>query len=214
MNYLNKQVKILSKLVLLIFLFGVSAVSTNAADSYVFGGPRVFYYDVEQSDVDQVATDLVNLGFSTASVEANTGGIGFDVGVGFPINDNIDIETSFVYMGQFKLTADMTGPTENLDATSSPWSIPVIAKIKIGDSDANFFAKAGWHFWRQNSQISSSKGSIDLYGTGNDAVLGFGGQVGNLQISYDHYNFSGVGAGMGIGEGGIGSLGISWSANF
>lgn len=196
------------------FLFGISAVSTNAEDNYIFGGPRLFYYDVEQDDVNQVATDLVNLGFSTASVKANTGGFGFDIGVGFPVNDMIDIETSFVYMGEFELTADMTGPTENIKATSSPWSIPIAAKIKFGDSDYNFFGRVGWHFWKQNSDISSSKGKIELYGQGNDAVLGIGGQLGNFQVSYDHYNFSGIGAGMGIGEGGIGSLAATWSTEF
>ena len=206
--------KIINKLIILLFLFGMNTVSTNAQDSYVFGGPRIFYYDVEQSDVDQVATELVSLGFSTAKVEANTGGVGFDVGVGFPINDMLDIETSFVYMGEFELKADMTGPTENLTATSSPWSIPVVAKIKVGDSDLNMFGRVGWHFWRQNSRLSTSNGTVELYGQGNDAVLGFGGQVGNLQVSYEHYNFSGVGAGMGIGEGGIGSLALTWSTKF
>ena len=33
------------------------------------------------------------------------------------INDSVDIELGFVYMGEFELTADMTGPTENLKAT-------------------------------------------------------------------------------------------------
>ena len=192
----------------------IFSVPSNAEESYVFGGARIFYYDVEQSDVDQVATDLVNLGFSTASVKAETGGVGFDIGAGFPFTDKIDIEASFVYMGEFELTADMTGPTENLKATSSPWSIPVVAKIKIGDSEANLFVRGGWHFWQQNSEISTTKGKVELYGKGNDPVFGIGAQVGGLQVSYEHYNFSGIGAGMGIGEGGIGSLGFTWSTQF
>jgi len=206
--------KFINKLLLFLFLFGISTVSTNAQENYIFGGPRVFFYDVEQDDVDQVATDLVNLGFSTATVKANSGGIGFDIGVGFPVNDMIDIEAGFVYMGEFELKADMTGPTENLKITSSPWSIPIAAKIKFGDSDYNFFGRLGWHFWKQNSEFSTSLGAVELYGQGNDAVLGIGAQLDNFQISYDHYNFSGVGAGMGIGEGGIGSLAATWSTKF
>ena len=108
----------------------------------------------------------------------------------------------------------ITAGPENLTATSSPWSIPVVAKKKVGDSDLNMFGRVGWHFWRQNSRLSTSNGTVELYGQGNDAVLGFGGQVGNLQVSYEHYNFSGVGAGMGIGEGGIGSLALTWSTKF
>ena len=202
------------KLILAIFIFSISIVSTNAQESYVFGGPRLFYYGVEQSDVDQLATDLVNLGFSTATVEANTAGLGFDIGASFPVNDSIEIETSFVYMGEFELKADMTGPTENLTVSSSPWTIPIVAKIKIGDSEANLFGRVGWHFWTQNSDMSTSQGRVELYGKGNDPVFGFGGQMGGLQVSYDHYSFSGVGAGMGIGEGGIGSFAVTWSTKF
>jgi len=192
----------------------LSSKNANAAENYVFGGPKIFYYDVDQSDVNQVATDLVNLGFTTAKVEANTAGLGFDIGLGFPVSDMIDIETSFVYLGEFELTATTTGPAESIKATSSGISIPIVAKIKFGTGDTNFYGKAGWHFWKQNSDISSSKGKIELYGQGNDAVLGIGGQLGNFQVSYDHYNFSGIGAGMGIGEGGIGSLAATWSTEF
>ena len=190
------------------------SVSSNADESYVFGGPRIFYYDVEQSDVDQLATDLVALGFSSATVKAETGGVGFDIGAGFPVSENIDIEASYVYMGDFELTADMTGPTENVKVSSSPWSIPIVAKIKVGDSDANLFFRAGWHFWTQNSEIGTSNGKVELYGKGNDPMFGFGAQLGGMQISYEHYNFTGIGAGMGIGEGGIGSIGFTWSTNF
>ena len=206
--------RIIKKALLILFLFGVFTATTNAEESYVFGGPRIFYYDVEQSDVDQVATELVSLGFSTAKVSANSGGVGFDIGAGFPVNDVLDIEVSYVNMGEFELKANMTGPTENLTATSKPWSIPIVAKLKFGDSDANLFAAAGWHFWRQNSDISTSQGKVELYGQGNDPVIGIGAKLGGFQISYEHYNFSGVGAGMGIGEGGIGSLGLTWSSNF
>ena len=189
--------------------------SKNAnAENYVFGGPKLFYYDVDQSDVDQLATDLVNLGFSTASVKANTAGVGFDIGVGFPVSDMIDIEGSFVYLGEFELTADTTGPVENIKATSSGYTFPIAAKIKFGTGDANLYGKAGWHFWRQDSEISASRGTVTLWGTGNDPVIGIGGQWGGLDVSYEHYSFSGVGAGAGIGEGGMSALSITFKKAF
>ena len=190
-----------------------AAKSVNA-DSYFFGGPKIFYYDVDQSDVDQLATDLVNLGFSSASVKANTAGVGFDIGVGFPVSDMIDIEGSFVYLGEFELTADTTGPVENIKATSSGYTVPIAAKIKFGTGDANLYGKAGWHFWRQDSEISASKGKVTLWGTGNDPVLGIGGQWGGFDVSYEHYSFSGVGAGAGIGEGGMSALSITFKKEF
>lgn len=164
--------------------------------------------------MDKLATDLVNLGFSSATVKANDAGIGFDIGLGFPINDMLDIETSFVYLGEFELTADTTGPVENIKATSSGFTFPVAAKIKFGTGDANLYGKVGWHFWRQDSEISASKGKVTLWGTGSDAIIGIGGQLGGLDVSYEHYSFSGVGAGAGIGEGGMTALSVTWRAEF
>ena len=193
----------------------LSSKNANAGDNkYIFGGPKIFYYDVDQSDVDQLATDLVNLGFSSATVKANDSGIGFDIGFGFPINDMLDIETSFVYLGEFELTADTTGPVENIKATSSGYTFPIAAKIKFGTGDANLYGKAGWHFWRQDSEVSASLGKVTLWGTGNDPVIGIGGQWGGLDVSYEHYSFSGVGAGAGIGEGGMTALSLTWKAEF
>ena len=125
-----------------------------------------------------------------------------------------DVETSFVYLGEFELTADMTGPVENLKVSSSGVSVPIAAKIKFGTGDANLYGKVGWHFWRQDSEFSTSKGKVVLWGTGNDPVIGFGGQLGGLDVSYEHYSFSGVGAGAGIGEGGMTALSITWKAEF
>lgn len=197
-------------------MFSITLVSSQSvnAENYVFGGPKIFYYNVDQSDVDQLATDLVNLGFSSATVKANDVGIGFDIGVGFPVSDLIDIEGSFVYLGEFELTADTTGPVENIKATSSGYTFPIAAKFKFGTSDANLYGKAGWHFWRQDSEISSSLGKATLWGTGNDPVIGIGGQWGGLDVSYEHYSFSGVGAGAGIGEGGMSALSLTWKSTF
>jgi len=188
--------------------------TANAQSNYLYGGPKLFYYDVEQADVDKVATDLVNLGFSTAKVEANTAGIGFDIGVGFPVNDVFDIEAGFVYMGEFELKATMTGPVETVTATSSAWSLPLVGKFKVGDSDANLFVKAGGHYWKQNSEISASLGKVTMWGTGIDPVIGIGGQLSDFIVSYEHYSFSGVGAGAGIGEGGMSALSVTWKKEF
>ena len=58
-------------------------------------------------------------------------------------------------MGEFELKASMTGPTENITASSKAYSFPFGAKYKLGDSDANFYLKGGLHYWRQISDISS-----------------------------------------------------------
>ena len=205
--------KIRDIIIALLFTVMISETA-NAESNYLYGGPKLFYYDVEQADVDKVATDLVNLGFSTAKVEANTAGIGFDIGVGFPVNDVFDIEAGFVYMGEFELKATMTGPVETVTARSSAWSLPLVGKFKVGDSDANLFVKAGGHYWKQNSEISASLGKVTMWGTGIDPVIGIGGQLSDFIVSYEHYSFSGVGAGAGIGEGGMSALSVTWKKEF
>ena len=189
-------------------------ISVSKADNYVYGGPKIIYYDVDDDDLQSTANELVALGFSTAKVEANTAGLGFDIGVGTSINDSWDVEAGFAYLGEFELTATMTGPTETLSVTSSAITFPVGAKYKLGDSENNVYVKGGAHYWRQNSNIDTSLGSINMWGTGLDPMFGVGAQLGDLILSYEHYSFSGVGAGAGIGEGGMSSLSLVYKKEF
>ena len=181
-------------------------ISVSKAENYVYGGPKVIYYDVDNDDLQGVANDLVALGFSTAKVEANTAGLGFDIGFGTSINQSWDFEAGFAYLGEFELKATMTGPAETLKVTSSAITFPVGAKYKLGDSDNNVYVKGGIHYWRQNSNIDTSLGSVNMWGTGFDPMYGVGAQLGDLLLSYEHYSFSGVGAGAGIGEAELPSL--------
>ena len=195
-------------------LYFVINSGASKAENYFYGGPKIFYYEVTQSDLDSTARELVSLGFSSATVEANTAGFGFDVGVGGSIADNLDLELGFVYMGEFELKANMTGPVEQITATSHAYSFPLGAKYKLGDSDANVYLKGGFHYWRQITDISTSLGTVDMWGTGFDPMIGVGGQIGNMTVHYEHYSFSGVGAGAGVGEGGISSLGLTFISQF
>ncbi len=186
----------------------------SKAENYLYGGPKIIYYDVDNNDLQSTANELVALGFSTAKVEANTAGIGFDIGVGTSINDSWDFEAGFAYLGEFELTATMTGPAETLNVTSSAVTFPVGAKYKLGDSENNVYVKGGAHYWRQNSNIDTSLGSVNMWGTGLDPMFGVGAQLGGLILSYEHYSFSGVGAGAGVGEGGMSSLSLVYKKDF
>jgi hypothetical protein len=195
----------------LLFTFCVLLISNSLkAETYMFGGPKLFYYDVTNEDLQSVANDIVSLGFSSAKVSANTSGLGFDIGIGGDLTESLDFEAGFVYMGEFELKAAMTGPTENLTSTSSAYSFPVGAKLKLGDSENNIYLKGGMHYWKQVTDISTSLGKVDMWGTGLDPMFGIGGQLGNFTLHYEHYSFSGVGAGAGVGEGGISAVGLTW----
>ena len=189
-------------------------VQASKADSYVYGGPKLIYYDVDEDDLQSTANELVSLGFSTAKVEANTAGLGFDIGVGTPINDTWDFEAGFAYLGEFELTATMTGPAETLNVTSSAVTFPLGAKYKLGDSKNNVYFKGGAHYWRQNSNIDTSLGSVNMWGSGFDPMFGVGAQLGDLVATYEHYSFSGVGAGAGIGEGGMSTFSLVYKKEF
>ena len=206
-----------NKLIFISFLVSIVFISTTEvkSGSYVYGGPKLFYYDVTQEDLNDTATELVNLGFSTARVEANTAGVGFDVGFGGSYSDNVDVEVGFVSMGEFELKATLTGPTETVTATSNAYSFPAGLKYKFGDSDANLYVKGGFHYWKQLSDIATSQGTVSMWGTGFDPMYGIGGQLGNMIVHYEHYSFSGVGTGAGIaGDGGISSIGLTWISEF
>jgi len=205
---------ILKTIILTTLLTFSILTSASKAESYVYGGPKIIYYDVTDDDLQDVANDLVALGYSTAKVEANTAGIGFDVGIGTPINDSWDFEAGFAYLGEFELKATLTGPTETLDVTSSAVSFPVGAKYKLGDSDNNVYVKGGGHYWKQNSNIDTTRGSVNMWGSGFDPMFGVGAQLGDLVFSYEHYSFSGVGAGAGIGAGGMSSLSLVYKKEF
>ena len=74
--------------------------------------------------------------------------------------------------------------------------------------------KGGMHYWKQVTDISTSLGAVDMWGTGLDPMYGIGGQIGNMTVHYEHYSFSGVGAGAGVGDGGISALGLTWISKF
>ena len=203
--------KYLTRLVAVVFLL----LSFNVkAENYIYGGPKVVYYDVEEDDLQDVANDLVALGFSTAKVEANTSGLGLDIGLGTSLSEALDIEAGFAYLGEFKLSATMTGPAETLDITSNVYSFPIGLKFKMGDSDANAYFKGALHRWNQMTDIETSLGTVNMWGTGWDPMFGIGAQLGELVFSYEHYSFSGVGAGAGIGAGGISAASIIWKKEF
>ena len=206
--------KIIKTLLISSILSCFFLISVSKAESYVYGGPKIVYYDVDESDLQSTANELVALGFSTAKVEANTAGVGFDIGIGTPISESLDFEAGFAYLGEFELTATMTGPAETLNVTSSAISFPVGAKYKLGDSENNVYVKGGGHYWKQNSNIDTSLGSVNMWGTGLDPMFGVGAQLGNVVLSYEHYSFSGVGAGAGVGEGGMSSLSLVYKKEF
>jgi hypothetical protein len=59
------------------------------AENYIFGGAKLFNYGIEESDLQNINTSLVNLGFTSSVSSTDNTGIGFDLGAGFGITDNL-----------------------------------------------------------------------------------------------------------------------------
>ena len=65
----------------------------------MFGGAKVFNYGIETSDLQEINTSLVSLGFSSSTSSTDNTGIGFDLGFGFEIAPILSIEGGYVNYG-------------------------------------------------------------------------------------------------------------------
>ena len=70
------------------FVFFLSNTS-KAEDAYMFGGVKVFNYGIESSDLQVINTSLVSLGFSSSLSTTDNTGVGFDLGIGLNLDENL-----------------------------------------------------------------------------------------------------------------------------
>ena len=90
-------------LVFTFILLSTQAKVYSAEKSYIFGGAKIFNYGIEKSDLRELNTSLVALGFSSSASSTDNSGIGFDVGIGVEIAPNFSIEGSYVNYGTLEI---------------------------------------------------------------------------------------------------------------
>ena len=174
----------LKKLFVFIFILLSTQVKVYSAEPYMFGGAKLFNYGIEKSDLQDINTSLVALGFSSSASSTDNTGLGFDVGFGAEIAPNFSIEASYVNYGTLEIKTNTTGPTENI--TTEITGDGVAGAVKYGQE--GYYVKAGMHSWDFSGTVSTSQGSSsDALGSGTDPFFGFGFGSEQMELGYEYY---------------------------
>ena len=171
-----------------LFIFTLILLSTQVKvysnETYMFGGGKLFNYGIEKSDLRELNTSLVALGFSSSASSTDNSGIGFDIGFGFEIAPNFSIEGGYVNYGTLEIKTNLTGPTENI--TTEITGNGVTGAVKFYQE--GYYAKAGMHSWDFSSKITASLGSSsDALGSGTDPFFGIGFGSEQMEFGYEYY---------------------------
>ena len=192
-------------MVLAMFVFFLSNTS-KAEDAYMFGGVKLFNYGIESSDLQVINTSLVSLGFSSSLSTTDNTGVGFDLGIGLNLDENLALEFGYVNFGTLEINTTLTGPAETVKTEITGNAITGAGVFKFGDDQENFYLKAGMHSWDLNGKVTASLGSSTApLGTGTDLTFGAGFKANNWFASYDYYA---------VEEGDFSSFGIGYSTAF
>ena len=189
----------------IVFIFSLSSI-LKAEDSYMFGGVKLFNYGIESSDLQVINTSLVNLGFSSSLSTTDNTGVGFDLGIGLNLDENLALEFGYVNFGTLEINTTLTGPSETVKTEITGSAITGAGVFKFGDDQENFYLKAGMHSWDLDGKVTASLGSSTApLGTGTDLTFGAGFKANNWFASYDYYA---------VEEGDFSSFGIGYSTAF
>ena len=197
--------RILATLAVLISIFSISNIA-KANEGYFFGGVKLFNYGVETSDLQEINTSLVALGFSSSTSSTDNSGVGFDFGVGYLIDDTFGFEVGYVNYGTLEINTTLTGPAEKVKTEIDGSGITFAGVARFGEADNYGYVKAGLHSWEFEGTVTASLGSSsEPLGTGTDPIFGIGYGAGGFIFGYDYYA---------IEDGDIGSLTLGYSSKF
>jgi hypothetical protein len=172
----------------------------------MFGSVKLFNYGIESSDLQVINTSLVSLGFSSSLSTTDNTGVGFDLGIGLNLDENLALEFGYVNFGTLEINTTLTGPAETVKTEITGNAITGAGVFKFGDDQENFYLKAGMHSWDLDGKVTASLGSSTApLGTGTDLIFGAGFKANNWFASYDYYA---------VEEGDFSSFGIGYSTNF
>ena len=174
----------LKKLFVFTFILLSTQVKVYSAETYMFGGAKIFNYGIEKSDLQEINTSLVALGFSSSASSTDNTGIGFDIGFGAEIAPNFSIEGGYVNYGTLEIKTNTTGPTENIKTEITGDGVTGAVKF----NQEGYYVKAGMHSWDFSGTVSTSQGSSsDALGSGTDPFFGIGFGSEQLEFGYEYY---------------------------
>ena len=198
----------MNKIILYLYIIFTLLFLSNVAktENYIFGGAKVFNYGVETSDLQNINTSLVNLGFASSTSSTDNTGLGFDLGLGFGMTENLSIEAGYVNYGTLEINTNTTGPVENIKTEISGSGLTFGGKYT---DETGLYVKGGIHSWDLSGKVSASLGSSsEALGDGTDPFFSIGYQTPDSEgwnVGYDHYV---------IDDGDIGSITFGYFAIF
>ena len=198
----------MNKIILYLYIIFTLLFLSNVAktENYIFGGAKVFNYGVETSDLQNINTSLVNLGFASSTSSTDNTGVGFDLGLGFGMTENLSIEAGYVNYGTLEINTNTTGPVENIKTEISGSGLTFGGKYT---DETGLYVKGGIHSWDLSGKVSASLGSSsEALGDGTDPFFSIGYQTPDSEgwnVGYDHYV---------IDDGDIGSITFGYFAIF
>ena len=172
------------------FIFSVISTSTsNSEEGYMYGGAKLFNYNVSNSDLQAINTSLVNLGFSSSTTSSENEGTGFDIVVGSNLTNFLAWEIGYVNYGKVEITTTTTGPAETIKTEIDGDGITSALVLKVGKNNINHaFLKVGAHAWDLKGRVNTSLGSSSQpLGHGTDPYFALGFKTKYLFVGYDYY---------------------------
>tara|TARA_B100001063_G_C16626590_1_gene483527 strand:+ start:211 stop:795 length:585 start_codon:yes stop_codon:yes gene_type:complete len=174
----------LKKFLVFTFILLSTQIKAYSAETYMYGGAKIFNYGIETSDLQAINTSLVALGFSSSTSSTDNSGVGFDIGFGAQIAPNFSIEGGYVNYGTLTINTKLTGPTESV--TTDITGDGVTGAVKFNQE--GYYVKAGMHSWDFSSTVKASLGSSsDALGSGTDPFFGIGFGSEQMELGYEYY---------------------------
>ena len=162
--------------------------AVKAEEGYMFGGLKVFNYGIKISDLQEINTSLIALGFTSSTSSTDNSGVGFDLGIGVNLSDSIALEGGYVDYGTLEINTTLTGPAETVKTEIEGNGLTGAAVLKLGEESEYAYFKGGFHNWSFTGKVTASLGSSsEPLGKGTDPFFAIGFRADNWYASYDYY---------------------------
>ena len=136
-----------------------SIKNVHSKDSlYFFGGLGISNYNIGNSDIDEVNNKLTGLGFATSSTSFQTDNLSYEYGIGTGLLALMNLELSYLSLGQLTSDSSTTSPSESLKAKVNIQGLNFDLVKNFGP----FGISGGLIKIDDKVSISSSLGNIDL----------------------------------------------------
>lgn len=155
-----KKIKIKISATALLAFFTALAIADEYSSPYIgasFGNSNL---DVGTSD-QQLANDIVAIGFTSSRVRTDPDSSGYKVIGGYQFNQNFSTELYYANLGEYNTTVYTTGPTLSLNGKYllTATGLDFVGLIPFSSSGISGLARVGFFKWDSKTTVSITGGS-------------------------------------------------------